>query len=56
MKARVINPLRPNNDLSQTSHYNIKGLSTSEVLRINAPDCAALQVYLPLIDYQPQGQ
>ena len=30
----VFNPLRPNNDLSQTSHYNIKGLSVSEVMRI----------------------
>ena len=30
----IINPLRPNNDLSQTSHCNIKGLSVSEVLRI----------------------
>ena len=28
------NPLRPNNDLSQTSHCNIKGLSVSEVMRI----------------------
>ena len=30
----AINPLRPNSDLSQTSHCNIKGLSVSEVLRI----------------------
>ena len=30
-----INPLRPNSDLSQTSHCNIKGLSVSEVMRIN---------------------
>ena len=29
-----LNPLRPNNDLSQTSHYNIKGVSVSEVMRI----------------------
>ena len=29
-----INPLRPNSDLSQTSHCNIKGLSVSEVMRI----------------------
>ena len=29
-----INPLRPNNDLSQTSPCNIKGLSVSEVMRI----------------------
>ena len=29
-----VNPLRPNNDLTQTSHYNIKGLSVSEVMRI----------------------
>ena len=28
------NPLRPNSDLSQTSHYNIKSLSASEVMRI----------------------
>ena len=28
------NPLRPNNDLSQTSHSNIKSLSVSEVMRI----------------------
>ena len=31
---RTINPLRPNNDLSQTSPCNIKGLSGTEVLRI----------------------
>ena len=29
-----VNPLRPNSDLSQTSHCNIKGLSVSEVKRI----------------------
>ena len=29
-----LNPLRPNSDLNQTSHYNIKGLSVSEVMRI----------------------
>ena len=29
-----LNPLRPNNDLSQTSLCNIKGLSVSEVMRI----------------------
>ena len=28
------NPLRPNNDESQTSHCNIKGVSVSEVMRI----------------------
>ena len=27
-------PLRPNNDESQTSHWNIKGLSVNEVMRI----------------------
>ena len=27
------NPLRPISDLSQTSHFNIKGLSISEVMR-----------------------
>ena len=31
---RIFNPLRPNNDVSQTSHYNIKGVSVSEVMRI----------------------
>ena len=30
----LINPLRPNNDLSQTSHCNIKGVSVREVMRI----------------------
>ena len=30
----LINPLRPNNDLSQTSHCNIKGVSVTEVMRI----------------------
>ena len=30
----LIDPLRPNSDLSQTSHCNIKGLSASEVMRI----------------------
>ena len=30
----VLNPLRPNGDLSQTSHCNIKGLSVTEVMRI----------------------
>ena len=29
-----VNPLRPNNDVSQTSHCNIKGVSVSEVIRI----------------------
>ena len=29
-----LNPLRPNSDLSQTSHCNIRGLSVSEVMRI----------------------
>ena len=29
-----INPLRPNNDLIQTSPCNIKGLSVREVMRI----------------------
>ena len=28
------NPLRPSNDVSQTSHCNIKGVSVSEVMRI----------------------
>ena len=28
-------PLRPNNDESQTSHCNIKGVSVSEVMRID---------------------
>ena len=30
----TVNPLRTNNDVSQTSHSNIKGLSVSEVMRI----------------------
>ena len=30
----LINPLRPNSDLSQTSHCNIKGFAVSEVMRI----------------------
>ena len=30
----TVNPLRPNNDVSQTSHCNIKGVSVSEVMRI----------------------
>ena len=34
MLSLILNPLRPNNDLSQTSHWNIKGLSVSEVMRI----------------------
>ena len=29
-----MNPLRPSNDASQTSHCNIRGLSVSEVMRI----------------------
>ena len=29
-----LNPLRPNSDLSQTSHYNIKGLLVREIMRI----------------------
>ena len=29
-----INPLRPNYDLSETPHCNIRGLSVSEVMRI----------------------
>ena len=29
-----VNPLRPNSDLSQTSHCNIKSLSVREVMRI----------------------
>ena len=31
---RSINPLRPNSDLSQTSHCNIKAVSVSEVMGI----------------------
>ena len=30
----LLNSLRPNSDLSQTSHCNIKGLSVIEVMRI----------------------
>ena len=33
-KQTTVNPLRPNSDLSQTSHCNIKGVSVSEVTRI----------------------
>ena len=29
-----LNPLRPSSDPSQTSHCNIKGLSVSQVMRI----------------------
>ena len=36
IQGKLINPLRPNNDLSQTSHCNIKGLSVSEVMRIES--------------------
>ena len=31
--CKIFNPLRSNSDLSETSHYNIKGLSVSEVMR-----------------------
>ena len=34
LQVTSFNPLRPNNDVSQTSHCNIKGLSVSEVMRI----------------------
>ena len=34
ISIKSFNPLRPNSDLSQTSHFNIKGLSVSEVTRI----------------------
>ena len=30
----IVNPLRPHNDESQSSHCNIKGVSVSEVMRI----------------------
>ena len=33
-KHMDLTPLRPNSDLSQTSHSNIKGLSVSKVMRI----------------------
>ena len=33
-KMSAINPVRPNNDVRQTSHCNIKGVSVSEVMRI----------------------
>ena len=33
-KNYSFNPLRPNSDLSQTSHCNIKGLLVREVMRI----------------------
>ena len=34
VKSERINPLRPNDNLSETSHCNIKGVSVSEVMRI----------------------
>ena len=34
VSSERVNPLRPNSDLSQTSHCNIKGLSVMEVMRI----------------------
>ena len=34
LRTSFFKPLRPNSDLSQTSHCNIKGLSVSEVMRI----------------------
>ena len=33
-KIEALNPLRPNSDVSQTSHCNIKGVTVSEVMRI----------------------
>ena len=33
-KWKQFKPLRPNSDLSRTSHCNSKGLSVSEVMRI----------------------
>ena len=33
-QLKRVNPSRPNSDLSQSSHYNTKGLSFSEVMRI----------------------
>ena len=30
---KCFNPIRPNSDLSQTSHCNIKGFSVREVMR-----------------------
>ena len=35
-KKNLINHLRPNSDVSQTSHCNMKGLSVSEVMRIES--------------------
>ena len=32
--SKHFNPLRPNSDLIQTSHCNIKGLPVREVMRI----------------------
>ena len=34
LEIKRFNPLRPNSDPSQTSHCNVKGLSVSEVMRI----------------------
>ena len=33
-KKHFVNPLRPNNGASETSHWNIKGVSVSEIMRI----------------------
>ena len=33
-RSQSFNPLRPNNDLSPTSPWNIKGSSVTEVMRI----------------------
>ena len=39
------NPLKPNSDLSQTSHCNIKGVSVSEVMRISENMITQAQFY-----------
>ena len=48
----LINPLRPNSDLSQTSHCNIKGLSVSKVMRIENMITQA-QFYLFFNSFSP---
>ena len=49
----TLNPLRPNNDLSQTSHCNIKGLSVSEVMRIENKITHSSQILLIFLQLLP---
>ena len=48
------NPLRPNGDLSQTCHCNIKGLSVRKVMRIESmitqvKFCLYVESFSPLL-------